>query len=389
MPASNSGEKERRPSWADDERSVERSVRRSFVVAAGALLARKYRLTRPAGFGGMAQLWVATNEATGADVCIKILVVPESEDEDVAERFRREAYAAARLSHRAIVRIFDLVELTADGEVLVRGTPAALAIVMELLHGETLAELILRKEQLDLDETIDLALPIISALAHAHRAGVVHRDLKPENIFLATDPDGHVIPKVLDFGVSKLAPEAMPQTPGASAPPPITLDGVMVGTPSFMSPEQARGSRHVDARSDVFSLGILVYVMLAGRNPFDGENFHSVLQAILHVAPPPLPRAGDVWNVLERALSKDAAARYADAGELGAALRRAMGLTSINDSGPQSIPPGLLVERAPALEDPPRQLSRAVNPAPRGHALIAVVIALLVVAAFVAFVARR
>ena len=156
----------------------------------------------------MAQLWVATNEATGAEVCVKILV-PDASDDESVERFRREAYAAARLSHRAIVRIFDLVELGANGETTTSGKPAALAIVMELLHGETLGDCLMKKGKLPLDEAIDLALPFLSALAHAHRAGVVHRDLKPDNIFLATDPDGHVIPKVLDFGVSKMRRRAI------------------------------------------------------------------------------------------------------------------------------------------------------------------------------------
>ena len=122
-------------------------------------------------------------------------------------------------------------------------------------------------------------MPFLSALAHAHRAGVVHRDLKPDNIFLATDPDGHVIPKVLDFGVSKIESDG-------DARSALTLDGVMLGTPSFMSPEQARGARDVDARSDVFSAGILFYMMLAGKNPFESESFHSVVSAIIHREPP-------------------------------------------------------------------------------------------------------
>ena len=225
------------------------------------MLAGKYQLARPAGFGGMAQLWVATNTSTGAEVCIKILV-PNGSDDDSVARFRREAYAAARLSHRAIVRIFDLLELAENGETSTNAKPAALAIVMELLHGETLGDYLLKKGQLALDEAIDLTLPFLSALAHAHRAGVVHRDLKPDNVFLASDPDGHVIPKVLDFGVSKLSKGATQLR--ASDAKSLTFDGMMLGTPSFMSPEQARGARDIDARSDVFSSGILFYMMLAG-----------------------------------------------------------------------------------------------------------------------------
>jgi len=306
----------------------------SIVLEEGSLLAQKYRLARPAGFGGMAQLWVAKNEATGAEVCIKILV-PEKSDDESVERFRREAYAAARLNHRAIVRIFDLVELAANGEAT-KGKPAALAIVMELLHGETLGDRLMKRGKLPLDEAIDLALPFLSALAHAHKAGVVHRDLKPDNIFLATDPDGHVIPKVLDFGVSKVAITGDHVVKGIKAPSatPLTLEGVMLGTPSFMSPEQARGARDVDARSDVFSAGILIYMMLAGKNPFESENFHSVIAAVLQREVAPLPDVPEsIWKVIEKSLLKDAKARYADATELGIALRRAAGRTSTTDSG--------------------------------------------------------
>ena len=322
----------------DDDRALRGAVEDtgppSIVLEEGSLLAQKYRLARPAGFGGMAQLWVAKNEATGAEVCIKILVPEQSDDESV-ERFRREAYAAARLSHRAIVRIFDLVELGLDGEAT-KGKPAALAIVMELLRGETLGDFLMKRGKLPLDEAIDIALPVLSALAHAHRAGVVHRDLKPDNIYLAADPDGHVIPKVLDFGVSKVAAtgdQALKLPPGN----PVTLDGVMLGTPSFMSPEQARGARDVDARSDVFSAAILLYMMLAGKNPFESENFHSILAAVVSRHPPRLPGLPDpIWSVLERSLAKDAAARYADATEQGIALRHATGRTSTTDSGVHS-----------------------------------------------------
>jgi serine/threonine-protein kinase len=306
---------------------------RALVVEEGAVLAGKYRLTRTAGFGGMAQLWVATNLATGAEVCIKILV-PEGSDGDSVERFRREAYAAARLSHRAIVKIFDLVELGPTGEALTDGSPTALAIVMELLHGETLADLLMKKGKLPLDEAMDLAVPFLSALAHAHRAGVVHRDLKPDNVFLATEPDGHVIPKVLDFGVSKMSQGAERDPRTGKDQRQLTYDGVVLGTPSYMSPEQARGSRSVDARSDVFSAGILMYMMLAGKNPFESETFHLVISAILEREPPRPEGVPDaIWAVIEKALTKDPALRFADATELGIALRRATGRTSTTDSG--------------------------------------------------------
>src|SRR4051812_18574819 len=231
------------------------------------VLARKYRLLRPAGFGGMAPLWAANNESTGAEVCIKVLV-PEKMDDEPVKRFRREANAAARLSHRAIVRTFDLLELDATGDS--KGAPVALGLVMELLQGETLGDLLAKRTKLPLEEALDIAIPVCSALAHAHRAGVVHRDLKPDNIFVATDVDGEAMPKVLDFGISKVSS-------GTGNTVALTLEGVMLGTPAFMSPEQAKGAKTIDARSDVFSFAIVLYMMLSGTNPFDGRRLHDVI----------------------------------------------------------------------------------------------------------------
>jgi hypothetical protein len=195
---------------------------------------------------------------------------------------------------------------------------------MELLRGETLGEALARRGALPLEEALDIALPLASALAHAHRAGVVHRDIKPDNIFLATDPDGHITPKVLDFGVSKLA-----SVDGRA----LTAEGVMLGTPSFMSPEQARGSRDVDPRSDVFSAGIVIYMMLCGRNPFASTTFHEVLSAVQHREVPRLdgvPPA--LWECIAKALGKDPAARFTDGTELATSLRLAAGRGSMVES---------------------------------------------------------
>jgi serine/threonine-protein kinase len=287
-------------------------------------LGGKYVLEKPVGFGGMAEVWAATNKATSAKVCVKVLA---SDDAEAVERFRREAHAGARLTHRAIVRVFDLLLLDARGQVSREGEPRAYAMVMELLRGESLGDHLAKRGRLPLAEALDVLLPVISALAHAHRANVVHRDLKPDNIFLAVDPDGHVGPKVLDFGVSKIG--------GASA---ITGDGALVGTPSFMSPEQARGARQVDARSDVFSAAVLFYLMLTGTNPFEQASFAASVEAVLRRE---APRIGELpvelWEVVERALAKDPAARYADATEMGIALRKAAGRRSTTDSAP-SVP---------------------------------------------------
>jgi eukaryotic-like serine/threonine-protein kinase len=292
----------------------------------GKVLARKYRLVKPAGFGGMAQLWVAKNESTAAEVCVKILVPDSADDESVA-RFRREAHAAAKLSHRAIVSVFDLFELDANGNVSKAERPHALAIVMELLNGETLTDHLMKQGELHVDDMLDIAIPMCGALAQAQRAGVVHRDIKPDNVFLARDPDGTVIPKILDFGVSKIV--------SAGNSEGLTKTGVMLGTPSFMSPEQAKGSNKVDARSDVFSAGIVMMMMLTGKNPFEDEGgFHSIVQNIIEKPierPDSVPDA--IWEVINRALLKDPDARWNDGTELGLALRKASGRRSLSEPG--------------------------------------------------------
>ncbi len=312
----------------------------TLVCEEGTVLANKYVLVRRAGFGGMSQLWVAKNKATDAEVCVKVLVRSSGAkdgDAEAVERFRREAHAAANLSHRAIVSVFDFLELDLHGETIKNGeTPRAYAIIMELLSGETLGDMLAKRGKVPVEEALDLFLPVVSALAHAHRASVIHRDIKPDNIFLAKDPDGQVIPKVLDFGVSKL--------PFAEA---ITIDGVVVGTPSFMSPEQAKGARFVDARSDVFSVAILLYMMLSGANPFErgpatesseqprGGAFASAVEAVLRREVPPLEGVSPaIWAVLERALKKDPNERWNDATEMGIALRKAAGRRVTTESNP-------------------------------------------------------
>jgi serine/threonine-protein kinase len=283
------------------------SLARALDLAPGRVIAGKYTLARPLGVGGMGAVWSACNEATGAEVAVKVLLPRPDDGAEVLARFRREAYATAQLSHRGIVRIYDLVEHEGD----------SLALVMERLRGKSLATLLAQSGSVAIEDAVTLALDVLSALAHAHGAGIVHRDLKPENIFLAVDPDGVVTPKILDFGISKLRFPEVSQ---------ITRQGEMLGTPSYMSPEQVRGGE-IDARSDLFNVGILLYEMISGQNPFAMSGMHSVVVAVLEDEPPPLlnvpPRLA---AVIERALSKDPADRYPSATLLAEALRAAMGL---------------------------------------------------------------
>jgi serine/threonine protein kinase len=299
----------------------------------GLVLGGKYLLLKHVGIGGMGQVWVARNASTGADVAVKVLLPERAASADAIARFRREAHATAQLAHRGIIRVFDLLELDpAQG---------SLIMVMELLRGHTLAHEIHTLGHLGVEQTMEIVLPLLSALEHAHGVGIVHRDLKPENIFLALEPDGQVLPKLLDFGISKC------RNPLVDS---ITADGELVGTPCYMSPEQARGKANVDARSDIFSVGILLYEMLSGQNPFlpEGvEGLHAVVMAILDNAPAPIPHLSmPLWSVVARALAKNRDDRYQSVGELARALRAAVpGYELRNDSRPvasyPSMPPGV------------------------------------------------
>ena len=285
-------------------------------LAEGMVLGKKYRLQRRAGIGGLADVWIATNSATGANVCVKAIFAPTGKSEPV-ERFRREAHACARLTHRAIVRTFDLLELDENGNLTSSNQAVCLALVMELLAGEALGTRLERERKLTLEDALDIFLPVLGGLAHAHRAGIVHRDIKPDNVFISRDPDGTVMPKILDFGISKNL---------TAAELPLTLEGVALGTPAFMSPEQARGMRDIDARSDVFSAATVFHVMLTGKNAFEESGVAATFDAILRrTIERPEEIAPHVWDVIAAAWAKDPSDRFANAEEFASALAHATG----------------------------------------------------------------
>lgn len=212
----------------------------------------------------MGEVWAARNELTNRDFAIKFLLPQFSANDEAFERFVREAKTTGTLQHPSIVDVYD-VALGKDGRPF---------IVMELLHGEELEGTIERKGSLSPLKTAAYFAQIGAALQLAHDAGVVHRDLSTNNIFLARSKDGAIVPKILDFGVSKtLGPAFEGQS--------VTCDGAVLGNPIFMSPEQARGAREVDGRTDLWALAVGMYQALTGRAPFHSTNYNALMVDIM------------------------------------------------------------------------------------------------------------
>jgi pimeloyl-ACP methyl ester carboxylesterase len=273
-------------------------------LASGQKLGR-YRIESRIGAGGMGEVYRAHDPSLGRDVAIKI-VRTEGSDPALNARFTREARALAALSHPNIVAIYELAAA--------QGMAYA---VTELLAGRTLRD-VLRAGRPSQDDALGWAAQVLSALREAHAKGIVHRDLKPENLFLTTR--GEV--KVLDFGLALVRP-ALTEASISRIDTPLTAPGAMVGTWSYMSPEQIRGD-DVDPRTDLFSFGIVLFELLAGLHPFLRKNATETLSAILLDPPPPVPGLPlAVERVIGRCLAKDSGERWPDAGELATRLQEA------------------------------------------------------------------
>lgn len=296
----------------------------------GQLIGDKYRLLRRLGEGGMASVWVAHNEPLDIHVAIKFIRA-ELQNAGLANRLLQEARAAARLGHPAIVRVSDFGKTQA-------GDPY---IVMELLNGEDLAAVIKRRGPMPPLRAVRTLLPIADALAVAHAKKIVHRDLKPENIFLAQEENGKTQPKLVDFGIAKLEREDSQR---------ITQMGAAMGSPAYMSPEQARGL-DVDARTDVWALCVVLYEVLTGQLPFNGNTYTALVVAILESRPKPITEFGigdgELWSVIARGLEKDPDRRWPTMRELGAALARWALAHSVADDITGSNLHSSWIERAP------------------------------------------
>jgi serine/threonine protein kinase len=273
----------------------------------GDVVAGKYRIEKVVGEGGMGIVYAAHHLVLDKRVAMKLVLVDALRGEELVERFVREAQAAARLQSEHVVRV-------TDAGALENGMPF---LIMEYLEGCDLAALLDLEGPLAATDVADYMLQALAALAQAHAAGIVHRDLKPANLFLAVRDDGGNLVKVLDFGISK-------QQPGTARWKELT-GKALLGTPAYMSPEQLRSSKSVDARADLWSLGVVMYELLTAKTPFDGDGPGELFAAILETTPAKvrthraeLPEAWD--DVVGRCLARDANDRFQDAAELAVAL---------------------------------------------------------------------
>jgi serine/threonine-protein kinase len=276
------------------------------------LIAGKYQITRLLGRGGMGSVWEGRHATLGTRVAIKLIDSEFLESPEARQRFENEARAAASIESRFAVTIFDY-GVSDDGHPY---------IVMEFLQGESLDRRIERQGRLSLEETCKFVGQTARALQKAHAVGVVHRDLKPDNIYIV-NADDEEIAKLLDFGIAKFrAPTTDADSRAAHS---ATKTGTVIGTPFYMSPEQARGLRSVDYRTDLWSLGVIAYTCVTGALPFEGESTGDLLVKICTaVMPVPtriapwLPATFDLW--FARALQRDPEARFQSAQELSDAL---------------------------------------------------------------------
>jgi serine/threonine protein kinase len=275
----------------------------------------EYRIIERIGAGGMGSVYKAEQPSMKRLVAIKVLHPRFASREDLVSRFRREARAMSQLSHPNTARVYKFGQLP-DG---------AAYFVMDYMEGKNLAHVVRTEGAMDPDRAINVMIQVCGALDEAHRAGIIHRDLKPENIFLTTQGGAADFPKVLDFGLAKVSEKQMGR--GSMM---LTQQGMVFGTPEFMSPEQTQGDT-LDRRSDIYSLGLILYELLTGKLPFDAVKPIDIMRAHVHEAPIPLNQrvAGktfsrDLEAVLLKTMAKRPEDRYETAVELAQALRRCL-----------------------------------------------------------------
>ena len=259
-----------------------------------------YKISKRIGSGGMGEVYLATDVTAGRKAALKLLPMRFTGDAERLKRFQQEAHAVVALNHPNILTVYEIGE-----------DHSTHYIASELIEGETLRQRLMRG-RMELSEAVDVAIQVASALAAAHEAGIVHRDINPENIMLR--PDGYV--KVLDFGIAKLAEQEVPATmPKDEALLLVETNlGSILGTVRYMSPEQACGAP-VDKRTDIWSLGVVLYEMVTGHAPFTGDTPREVMSSILEKEPPPLTNyitqtPAELQQIISKTLRKDREERY-------------------------------------------------------------------------------
>ncbi len=277
----------------------------------GQVLDGRYAIRARIAEGGMGVVYRATHTALQREVAIKVLF---AHDPRSSRRLLREARAAAQVRHEHVVAIHDVGALS-------DGSPF---LVMELLDGEPLDARLRREGRLEIVDAIDIATQVLSGLEAVHQAGIVHRDVKPANVFLLRGASPRS--KLLDFGISKAEGEAR-----------MTGAGEIIGTPRYLAPEQARGVEHLDARVDLWAVGVMLYELLTGISPFDSPSLSGVITAVLIDQPPPVrdvrPEVSKALDrVIEIALSKEPGQRYDSATAMGLALARARRQAGVADA---------------------------------------------------------
>jgi len=271
----------------------------------GTTLSGKFMINRKVGQGGMGAVYEATHTQLGKRVAVKVLLEKYAQREAIVKRLRQEAQLASSVGNEHIIDITD-IGTTEDGRTYV---------VMEYLEGESLAECLARETKLPEQRILRVISQAASALSAAHHKGIVHRDIKPENLFLLRRKDKDFV-KVVDFGISKSL-----RASGEEEQPRLTQTGMVLGTPLYMSPEQARGDDELDARVDIYALGVIMYEAATGRVPYSGNNYLSVISQVLNETPTPVrdirPELSEEFEaVVARAMAKDKTERYENADAL-------------------------------------------------------------------------
>jgi serine/threonine protein kinase len=321
------------------------------LLTIGEVIAGKYRIDRVIGRGGMAEVYAAYHEILQQTVALKVLLPGIADSPEASARFLNEARSAARIRGEHVATVMDVGTLPSG----------AAYMVLEYLEGTDLEAYADQRAPLPPGEAVDYVLDALQAIAHAHALGIIHRDLKPSNLFLARRPDGSSVVKVLDFGISKVS-----RGPGQiSMDAHSTASQVMLGSPFYMAPEQARSARSVDPRADIWAIGVILHRLLTGALPFLGETLTELLLSIVQDTPAPIRQLRpelpeSLEAIVLRCLRKNPAERFANVGELATAL--------LPFAGHESTTAVARIGRTLAINTPAQPFPALAVPAPSAGA---------------------